>query len=49
MTAIQLMLDTELHHSLQCVVQFTAALWMVGRLVVLSCYNAFCVFPRGIL
>ena len=32
MTAIQLMLDTELHvYFLQGVVQFTAALWMVGR------------------
>jgi len=50
MTAIQLTLATELHaYFLQGVVQFTAALGVVGRLVVRSCYNAFCVFPRGIL
>ena len=30
-------------------VQVAAGLWEVRRVVVRSCYNAFCVFPREIL
>ena len=44
--------NPELHMTslqLDKAVHFAAGLWEVRRLVVRSCYNAFCVFPRGIL